>query len=108
MKKIIESAVEASSQDMVWKSIDRYSKDYLELQTKDKVKVYITPPSILQKQLDVFDAVEQKYSASNPLFKEITESQRKYAERVVKWSLDTIVSPRMAYNHYFGKGAKKT
>jgi len=27
----------------------------------------------------------------------------------VKWGLDTIVGPRMAYNHYFGKkpAAKK-
>jgi TRAP-type mannitol/chloroaromatic compound transport system substrate-binding protein len=112
MRTIIENAVEAASQDLTWKSIDRYSKDYIELQTKDKVKIYITPASILQKQLDVFDQVEKKYSASNPLFKEIVESQKKYAERVVKWSLDTIVSPRMAYNHYFGKkagaAAKKT
>jgi len=107
MRAIIENAVEAASQDVSWKSIDRYSKDYIELQTKDKVKVYITPASILQKQLEVFDQVEKKYSASNPLFKEIVESQKKYAERVVKWYLDTQVSGRMAYNHYFGKGAPK-
>src|ERR671922_1771910 len=37
MKKIIENGVEAASQDLTWKSIDRYSKDYIELQTKDKV-----------------------------------------------------------------------
>jgi TRAP-type mannitol/chloroaromatic compound transport system substrate-binding protein len=36
----IESAVEASSQDMSWKAIDRYSKDYIELQTKDNVMFY--------------------------------------------------------------------
>ncbi len=109
MKAIIENGVEAASQDLTWKSIDRYSKDYIELQEKDKVKVYITPASILHKQLEIFDQVEAKYSAANPLFKEIVASQRKYAERVVKWSLDTIVSPRMAYGYYFGKkpAAKK-
>jgi len=109
MKAIIENGVEAASQDLTWKSIDRYSKDYIELQEKDKVKVYITPASILHKQLEIFDQVEAKYSAQNALFKEIVASQRKYAERVVKWSLDTIVSPRMAYNYYFGKkpAAKK-
>jgi TRAP-type mannitol/chloroaromatic compound transport system substrate-binding protein len=53
MKAIIENAVEAASADMWWKSIDRYSKDYIELQTKDKVKMYKTPDSILQKQLDI-------------------------------------------------------
>ena len=76
MKAIIENAVEAASADMSWKSIDRYSKDYIELQTKDKVKFYKTPDAILQKQLDVFDQVAAKKSAENPLFKEILESQR--------------------------------
>jgi len=109
MRAIIENGVEAASQDLTWKSINRYSQDYIELQTKDKVKVYITPATVLQRQLEVFDKVEAKYSAANPLFKEVVESQRKYAERVVKWSLDTVVSPRMAYNYYFGKkpAAKK-
>src|SRR5262245_5787204 len=34
----IETAVEAASQDMAWKAIDRYSKADIELQTKDNVK----------------------------------------------------------------------
>ncbi len=112
MKAIIANAVEAASADMSWKAVDRYSKDYVELQTKDKVKFYRTPDSVLQKQLEVFDAVEAKKSSENPLFKEIVESQRKFAERAVKWDLDTNVPRRMAYNHYFGKpaapAAKKT
>jgi TRAP-type mannitol/chloroaromatic compound transport system substrate-binding protein len=95
--------VEAASADMAWKSIDRYSKDYIELQTKDKVRFYKTPDSVLQKQLDIFDGVLAKKSADNPFFKEIGESQRKFAERAVKWFLDTQVSTRMAYNHYFAK-----
>jgi len=103
IKAIIENAVEAASQDLQWKSIDRYSKDYIEMQTKQNVKVYITPAAILQKQLDIFDEVMAKYSGKNPLFKEVIESQKAFAERTVKWGLDTIVSPRMAYNHYFGK-----
>ena len=53
MKAIIANAVEAASQDMTWKAIDRYSKDYVELQTKDKVKFYKTPDAILQKQLEI-------------------------------------------------------
>ena len=105
MKAIIANAVEACSADMSWKAIDRYSKDYAELQTKEKVKFYRTPDSVLQKQLEVFDTVEAKKSAENPLFKEIVESQRKFAERAVKWDLDTNVPRRMAYNHYFGKAA---
>ena len=101
----IETAVEAASADVWWKSVDRYSKDYIELQTKEKVKFYKTPDSILQKQLEVFDDVMEKYSAKNPLFKEIIDSQKVFAKRAVSWYLDTVVSPRMAYNYYFG--AKK-
>src|SRR5712692_5869275 len=101
MKAIIENGVEAASADMAWKSIDRYSKDYIELQTKDKVRFFVTPVSILQKQLDVYDQVVDKKSSDNPMFKEIVESQKTFAARAVKWDLDTNVGRRMAYNHYF-------
>src|SRR6184192_3066124 len=103
MKAIIVNAVEAASADMAWKSIDRYSKDYIELQTKDKVRFYKTPDSVLQKQLEVYDSVVDKKSSDNPLFKEIAESQKAFAARAVKWDLDTIVDRRMAYSHYFVK-----
>jgi TRAP-type mannitol/chloroaromatic compound transport system substrate-binding protein len=103
MKVIIENAVEAASADMSWKAVDRYSKDYIELQTKDKVRFFKTPDSVLQKQLEIYDEVATKKAADNPLFKEIAESQKKFAERAVKWDLDTNVSRRMAYNHYFAK-----
>ncbi len=107
MKAIIANAVEAASADMSWKAIDRYSKDYIELQVKDKVKFYKTPDSVLQKQLEIYDQVIEKKSAENPLFKEIVESQLAYAKRVTQWEQDTVVSRRMAYNHYFGPNAKK-
>jgi len=42
------------------------------------------------------------------MFKEIAESQKAFAARAVKWDLDTNVSRRMAYNHYFGPAAKKS
>jgi TRAP-type mannitol/chloroaromatic compound transport system substrate-binding protein len=106
LKAIIENAVEAASADMSWKAIDRYSKDYLEMQTKDKVRFYITPPSILRRQLEIYDEVAAKKSAENPLFKEVAESQKAFAARTVKWDLDTNVSRRMAYDHYFGRPAK--
>jgi TRAP-type mannitol/chloroaromatic compound transport system substrate-binding protein len=103
IKAIIENAVEAASADLWWKSCDRYSQDYIELQTKDKVKFYKTPDPILQKELDAYDEAVAKKEAANPLFKEIMASQKKFAERVVKWDMDYNVNRRMAYNHYFGK-----
>jgi len=108
MRAIIAYAVDAASQDMSWKAIDRYSNDYLEMQSKDKVRFYKTPDSVLQKQLNVYDAAVAKKVQENPMFKEILESQRVFAERTVKWDLDTNVSRRMAYNHYFGKQAAKS
>ena len=107
MRAIIAYAVDAASADMSWKAIDRYSKDYIELQSKDKVRFFRTPDSVLQKQLEVFDQVEAKKAADNPLFKEVAASQRAFAARAVKWDLDTNVSRRMAYNHYFAKPAAK-
>ena len=108
MRAIIANAVEAASSDMSWKAIDRYSQDYIELQTKDKVRFYKTPNAILQKQLEVYDQVVAKKAAENPLFKKILASQLKFAERVTKWEQDTVVSRQMAFNHYFGPKAKKT
>lgn len=105
MKAMIENAVEAASADMSWKAVDRYSKDYVEMQTKDKVRFYKTPDSLLQRQLEAYDTAAAKKSAENPLFKEIAESQRNFAARAVKWDLDTNVGRRMAYNHYFAKAA---
>ena len=102
LKAIIANGVTAASQELTWKAIDRYSKDYVELQTKDKVKFYKTPDAILQQQLSVYDEVVAKKSQGNPLFTEIVASQKVFAERAVKWDMDNNVNRRMAYNHYFG------
>jgi len=107
MKAIITNAVEAASQDMQWKAIDRYSQDYIELQTKDNVKFYKTPDSVLQKQLDVYDDVVKRKAAENPLMKEIVESQLVFAKRATRWEQDTVVSRKMAFDHYWGPNAKK-
>lgn len=104
MKAIITNAVEAASQDMAWKAIDRYSKDYLEMQTQDKVKFYKTPEAILKRQLEVYDEVVKKKAAENPLFREVLESQIAFAQRTTQWEQDVVVSRRLAFDHYFGRG----
>jgi TRAP-type mannitol/chloroaromatic compound transport system substrate-binding protein len=105
MRAIIENAVEAASQDLSWKAIHRYSNDYVEMKTKDKVRFYKTPDAILQKQLEVYDQIADKKASENPIFKEITESQKKFAARAVAWDMDNNVNRRMAYNHYFVRRA---
>ncbi len=101
LRNILDYAVEASSADMSWKAVDRYSSSYEEMQNKQGVKFYKTPDSVLRNQLKVFDEVVAKKSAENPLFKKIVDSQRAFAKRAVKWELDTVVNRRMAYDHYF-------
>src|SRR5258705_9837726 len=107
MRAIIANAVDAASADMSWKAIDRYSQDYIELQTKDNVKFYKTPDAILKLQLEVYDEVAKKKAAENPMFKEIAESQLAFAKRATQWEQDTVVGRRMAFDHYFGPNAKK-
>ncbi|MBN9584062.1 MAG: C4-dicarboxylate ABC transporter [Afipia sp. 62-7] len=107
IQAILDNAAEAAGQDMAWKAIDRYSTDYAEMQSKDKVKFYKTPDSVLQKQLEIYDEVVAKKSAADPLFKEIVESQLAFAKRATQWEQDTVTNRRMAYNHYFGPNAKK-
>jgi TRAP-type mannitol/chloroaromatic compound transport system substrate-binding protein len=71
------------------------------------VKFYKTPDSVLKKQLEVYDDTVRKYAGSNPLFKEIVESQLAFAKRATQWEQDYVVNRRMAFDHYFGANAKK-
>ncbi|HVS26711.1 MAG TPA: TRAP transporter substrate-binding protein [Burkholderiales bacterium] len=105
IKSIIKYAVEAAHADMSWKALDRYSQDYIELQTKDKVNFHITPKDILEAQLKAWDVVIKRKSDENPFFAKVIESQKAWAKRVAGWGLDTIVSPTPAYTHFFGKRA---
>ena len=106
LKSIIDYSVQAASADMSWKAIDRNSKDYIELK-KQGIKFYKTPDAILRAQLASWDKIIEKKGGENPLFKKIIDSQKVYAERAGQWQNDYMVDFKMAYNHYFAKGAKK-
>jgi TRAP-type mannitol/chloroaromatic compound transport system substrate-binding protein len=43
---------------------------------------------------------------SNPLFKEIIQSQLAFAKRATQWEQDYITNRKMAHDHYFGPNAK--
>ncbi|MEK6662813.1 MAG: TRAP transporter substrate-binding protein [Pseudomonadota bacterium] len=103
LKAIIKYAVEASSADMSWKAIDRYSKDYIDMSEKKGVKFYKTPDAILQAQLASWDKITEAKMAENPAFKKVMDSMRAFAGRAARWQNDTNVDYKMAYNHYFGK-----
>ena len=107
LKSIIENAAQAASADTSWKAIDRNSQDYIELK-KAGIKFYKTPDAILRAQLAAWDKIVPAKSADNPLFKKVIDSQRAFAERAGQWQVDYTVDFKMAYNHSFGRGAKKT
>ena len=104
LKSIVNAAVQASSADMSWKAIDRYSQDYIELQ-KGGVKFYQTPDAILQAQLKAWDNITKKKSAENPLFKRVLDSMEKFAMRACRWQNDTNVDFKMAFRHATSKKA---
>ena len=106
-REIINYAVQAASADMSWKAIDRNSQDYIELK-KAGVKFYKTPDAILKAQLDAWDKIMAKKGGENPLFKKVLDSQKEFAQRATAWQRDYTVSFDMAYNRYFGAGAKKS
>jgi len=105
LKATIDYAVQASSADFSWKAIDRNSKDYIELKTKDKVNFFKTPDAILKAQLDAWDKVTAAKSTENPLFKKVMDSQRAFAQRVGSWHNDYTVDFKMAWNRYFRQPA---
>ena len=105
LRAMIDNAVEASSADMSWKAIDRYSKDYIEMQEKQGVKFYKTPDSSLRAQLAAWDKIIDAKSQENADFKRVLESMRTFAQRACRWQNDTLVDYKMAYNHFFGRKA---
>ncbi|TAK80039.1 MAG: C4-dicarboxylate ABC transporter [Betaproteobacteria bacterium] len=100
LRAVIANAVEAASADMSWKAIDRYSQDYVAMLANEAVVAYATPDSVLRKQLEAHEAAASTHR-SEPLFREIEESQRQFAARAVRWYLATQASPRLAYDYYF-------
>ncbi len=91
--------------DMTWKAIDRYSQGLHRAADQGQRQVLQDAgrdPAEAARDLRRGDGQEE---SDNALFKEILESQKKFAARAVRWDLDTYVNRRMAYNHYFAKAA---
>ena len=102
LKSLLTVAVQAASSDMSWKAIDRYSKDYIELQ-KSGVSFRKTPDVILQAQLKAWAEITSKKSLENPLFKRVLDSMEQFAMRACRWQNDTNVDYKMAYQYATAK-----
>ena len=101
-QKILEYASEAASTDFTWKYQDRYSNDLIALQQDHGVNVYKTPDSVMKDQLNAWDTVAGRIAADDPFFARVLDSQRAWAERVVRYELLNSPNYGIAYEHYFG------
>jgi TRAP-type mannitol/chloroaromatic compound transport system substrate-binding protein len=102
-RSMFKVATRAASAQMQWKTLDIYSKAYEELRDKRGIKFVETPTDILDAQLKAWDAVIAEKSAANPFFAKVLESQKAFMQRAVAYQVKFIVSPRQAYEHFFGK-----
>src|SRR5258708_21430511 len=70
LQAILKYAAESASADMSWKWQKRYPEDLVKIE-KQGVKVYETPPSVLEAQLAAWDKVLARLSAAKFFEKEV-------------------------------------
>lgn len=104
---ILEYAAKAASSEMYWKAMERYPRDLNAMRDEQGVQTYITPDSVLQAQLEAWDAVIERES-SNEFFKKVVDHQRAYCERVVGFHLEGNTPKEPAYRHFYGKSPTDT
>jgi TRAP-type mannitol/chloroaromatic compound transport system substrate-binding protein len=100
VKAILKYASESASSDMLWKALDRYSKDLEALKAKG-VNVIPTPKEVLQAQLNAWTKVIENISKDNAFFAKVIESQKAWVKRTVSYENLNAVSSEMAYNYFF-------
>jgi TRAP-type mannitol/chloroaromatic compound transport system substrate-binding protein len=96
-------AVKAASAQMGWKTIELYSKAYVELRDKRKIRFVKTPKDILEAQLKAWDVIIAEKGAQNPTFRKILDSQKAFMKRAVDYQTTFIVDPQQAFDHFFPK-----
>lgn len=99
---LLETVCNAVSAEGSWDIADKNSADYAEM-AKSGTQFVRTPTPILQAQLNAWDRVLARYAAKNDVFAEVVQSQKRYAERVARWSADIQVNYRPVYDHYFNR-----
>jgi TRAP-type mannitol/chloroaromatic compound transport system substrate-binding protein len=73
----------------------------VEMQSKHGVKVQRTPDDVLQKILESWDQIAKEEAAKNPFFKQVYESQRDYASKVVPTRRLTTPPYEFTANYYW-------
>jgi len=106
LQKILEYASEAENSNFFWHNTLRYADDLVKLKNKLGVNVYRTPDGVMQDQLKAWDVITDKFSKKAPFFKEVVQSQKKYAKKVMAYLLLNQPDYGMAYRHHFGEPTK--
>jgi len=105
---ILKIAAEAANTDNYWYALKRYSDDLNKLMKESGVKPFTTPKDILADQMKSWDKVVADFSAKDPLFKQIVDSQKAYAKSVMKYLFMNQPDYTIAYRQYFGDPSKVT
>ena len=106
LQKILEYASEAENSNFFWHNTLRYADDLVKLKNKLGVNVYRTPDGVMQDQLKALDVITDKFSKKDAFFKEVVESQKVYAKKVMAYLLLNQPDYGMAYKHHFGEPTK--
>ena len=103
---ILKNAAYAANTDNYFKALVRYSDSLAMLMNEHKVNIYQTSDAILAEQLKGWDKVIGEFSAKDPFFKKIVDSQKAYAKKVMKYLLMNQPNYKLAYENEFGPIAK--
>ncbi|MEO7392566.1 MAG: TRAP transporter substrate-binding protein [Ramlibacter sp.] len=103
LQAILRYAAEAASSSNWWTAMDNYSRDFEELQTKDKVNVIRTPKEIMNAQMKAWDVLTKRLSDEDPFFKKVVDSQRAWSKRVAKFMFFNEADFQLGYEHIHGK-----
>ena len=106
LRKILEYASEAENSNFFWHNTLRYADDLVKLKNKLGVNVYRTPDGVMADQLKAWDVITKKFSKKDAFFKEVVDSQKKYAKKVMAYLLLNQPDYGMAYRHHFGEPTK--
>ena len=105
-QSILRIAAEAANTDNYWYALKRYSDDLNKLVKESGVKPFTTPKDVLANQMKSWDKVIAEFSAKDPLFKQIVDSQKRYAKSVMKYLFMNQPDYTIAYKLYFGDPSK--
>ena len=106
LQKILEYASEAENSNFFWHNTLRYADDLVKLKNKLGVNVYRTPDGVMADQLKAWDVITDKFSKKDAFFKEVVDSQKTYAKKVMAYLLLNQPDYGMAYKHHFGEPTK--